>query len=229
MKCIIVEDEKLAQQVIATHLQRFVRFQLMGICSNTAEAMAILAKEDIDLMFLDIQLPGTNGLQFLDSLENPPLVIITTAYPEYAADSYEYNVVDYLLKPISFERFSKAINRISDGRFDSGIKEKDSQHGNHIFIKSSSKFFKINFADIIYIEGMRDYLKIHTLTGTVVTHQTMQQMEEILPAGFIRIHRSYIVSVPHIKSISGNTIEIADTSLPIGNLYKEQVMKLTWR
>lgn len=229
MKCIIVDDEKLAQQVIENHLRQNQRFQLAAVCSNTAEASAILASEDIDLMFLDIQLPGTNGLQFLDALPKPPLVILITAYAEYAVKSYEYNVVDYLLKPVSYERFSKAVNKIADGRLFAGTKEMQPSYGDHIFIKSSSKFFRINFTDIIYIEGMRDYLKIHTGTGIVVTHQTMQQMEEVLPAGFIRIHRSYIVSIQHIRSISGNMVETEKETLPVGNLYKENIMKLTGR
>lgn len=227
IRCIIVEDEKLAQQVIESHLRQSGRFELVGVCSNTIEAKSLLETKDVDLMFLDIQLPGTNGLEFLHSLPNPPLVVLTTAYPEYALESYEYNVVDYLLKPISFERFSKTVSKIADGKL--LAKENQPAHGDHIFIKSSSKFFRINFSDIVYIEGMKDYLKIHTLTGTIVTHQTMQEMELALPKQFIRIHKSYIVAVPHIKSIAGNAVETAKATVPIGSSYKEQVMGLMKR
>lgn len=231
IKCIIVEDERLAQQVIQSHLQKTDRCELVGICSNTAEAKELLGKNDIDLMFLDIQLPGMTGLDFLRTLEDPPLVILTTAYPEYALESYEYNVVDYLLKPISLERFSKAINKIIDGKLFTGTPpEKEPLPGDHIFIKSNSKFFRIDFNDIIYIEGMKDYLKIHTTNNTLVTHQTMQEMEQLLPARqFIRIHKSYIVAISHIESVFGNSIEMKKATLPVGTSYKESITRLIGR
>lgn len=229
MKCIIVEDERLAQQVIENHLQRCGRFELAGICSNVQEAQTILDKDDIDIMFLDIQLPGTTGLQFLRTLTDPPLVVLTTAYTEYAVESYEYNVVDYLLKPISFERFSKAVDKIVEGNTAAGsMKQSSEVKGDHIFIKSGSRFFRVNFDEIVFIEAMKDYLKIHTNTVTLVTHQTMQEMEELLPSKqFIRIHRSYIVAIPQIKSIYGNAVETSKGEIAIGTSYKDQVMKLT--
>jgi DNA-binding LytR/AlgR family response regulator len=228
IKCIIVEDELLAQQVIQSHLQKAERFELVGICGNAAEAQELLGKQDVDLMFLDIQLPGMTGLNFLRSLANPPLVVLTTAYAEYALESYEFNIVDYLLKPISFERFSKTISKIVDGKLLLQSKpEENNTPGDHIFIKSNSKFFKINFPDIIYIEGMRDYLKIHTHENTLVTHQTMQEMEQLLPAKqFIRIHKSYIVAIAHIQSIYGNTVEMGKAAIPVGINYREKVMGL---
>jgi DNA-binding LytR/AlgR family response regulator len=150
----------LAQQVIQSHLQKAERFELIGVCSNAMEAQELLNKHEVDLMFLDIQLPGMTGLNFLRSLTNPPLVVVTTAYAEYALESYEFNVIDYLLKPISFDRFSKTINKIVDGKFLLQNKaENGDVTGDHIFIKSNSKFFKIDFPDIIYIEGMKDYLE----------------------------------------------------------------------
>ncbi|MEP6845619.1 MAG: LytTR family DNA-binding domain-containing protein [Panacibacter sp.] len=231
IKCIIVEDEMLAQQVIQSHLQKAERFELVGTCNNAVEAQEMLSKRDVDLMFLDIQLPGMTGLHFLRSLTNPPLVVLTTAYAEYALESYEFNVIDYLLKPISFERFSKAINKIFDGKLLLQNKAEDgSATGDHIFIKSNSKFFKINFPDIIFMEGMRDYLKIHTQENTLVTHQTMQDMEQLLPSKqFIRVHKSYIIAVAHIKSIYGNSIEMGKATIPIGISYKEKVMGLIGR
>jgi DNA-binding LytR/AlgR family response regulator len=231
IKCIIVEDEILAQQVIQSHLQKVERFELLGICSNAMEAQDLMNKKDIDLMFLDIQLPGMTGLNFLRTLVNPPLVVLTTAYAEYALESYEFNVIDYLLKPVSFERFSKTINKIVDGNFLLQNKTAgNSVPGDHIFIKSSSKFFKINFPDIIYIEGMKDYLKIHTRENTLVTHQTMQEMEQLLPSKqFIRVHKSYIIALAHIESIYGNTIEMGKAAIPVGLSYKEKVMGLISR
>src|SRR6478735_3528568 len=152
------------------------------MCSNALEARDVLNSQDVDLMFLDIQLPGMTGLHFLRTLQTPPLVVLTTAYAEYAVESYEFNVIDYLLKPISFERFSKAVDKIVDGRlFSVPLKEKSNIEADHIFIKSNSKFFKVNFSEIIYVEGMKDYLKIHTKEYNLITHQTMNDMEKILP------------------------------------------------
>ncbi|MEO6719038.1 MAG: LytTR family DNA-binding domain-containing protein [Ferruginibacter sp.] len=231
IKCIIVEDEMLAQQVIQSHLQQTPGFELLAICSNALEAKEVLNKQEIDLIFLDIQLPGMTGLNFLRSLHSPPLVVLTTAYAEYALESYEFNVIDYLLKPISFERFSKAISKIVDGRlFTQVAKENDNTPADHIFVKSNSKFFKVNFSEIIYIESMKDYLKIHTAEYKLVTHQTMNDMERILLSRqFIRVHKSYIVAVPYIRSIYGNSIEIEKVTIPIGNSYKDNVMNLIGR
>ncbi|MEO5892948.1 MAG: LytTR family DNA-binding domain-containing protein [Ferruginibacter sp.] len=230
-KCIIVEDEALAQHVIQSHLQQFGEFELVATCNNALEATEVLHTHEVDLIFLDIQLPGMTGLNFLRTLSAPPLVVLTTAYPEYALESYEFNVIDYLLKPISFERFSKAVNKIADGRlFTQVVKEKDNQAPDHIFIKSSSKFFKVRFSEIIYIEGMKDYLKIHTTESKLVTHQTMGDMEKILPANqFIRVHKSYIIAVAHIRSVYGNIIEIQKLTIPIGSIYKERVMNIIGR
>jgi len=230
IKCIIVEDETLAQQVIQNHLQKIDSFELVGICNNAIEAKDVLNKQEVDLIFLDIQLPGMTGLNFLRSLENPPLVVLTTAYAEYALESYEFNVIDYLLKPISFERFSKTVNKITEGRlFAQPSKDKENLH-DHIFIKSNSKFFKVNFSEIVYIESMKDYLKIHTTEYKLITHQTMNEMEKILPAKqFIRIHKSYIIALGYIKSIYGNSVDMQNATLPIGINYKEKVMNFIIR
>jgi DNA-binding LytR/AlgR family response regulator len=226
IRCIIIEDERLAQDVIINHLQRSGRFNLVGVYRTALEAKEALEKMEIDLIFLDIQLPGMTGLHFLRSLSNPPLVVFTTAYPEYALESYEFNVVDYLLKPISFERFSKTIDKIMDGKI---IKTASDEikpfFREHIFIRSNSKFLRIGFAEIIYVEGMKDYLKIHTADNIIVTHQTMGEMENILPPGqFIRIHKSYMVAFARIKSVFGNSVELEKAMLPIGLLYKEKMM-----
>jgi two-component system response regulator LytT len=228
IKCIIVEDETLAQDVIKSHLQRFDRLELVAVCRNAREAMEILPNKEVDVMFLDIHLPGMTGLDFLRSLTDPPLVVLTTAHVEYALESYEFSVIDYLVKPISFERFARAINKIIDGRlFSPAGQERDRPAGDHIFIKSNSKFFKVNFPEIIYVEGMKDYLKIHTPDYMLVTHQTMNELEKILPFGqFMRIHKSYIVAIAHIRSIYGNSVELEKTTLPIGINYKDKVMEL---
>ncbi|MEO5592075.1 MAG: response regulator transcription factor [Chitinophagaceae bacterium] len=227
IRCIIIEDERLAQDVIKSHLQQVAdRFTLVGSYRNAPDAKEALEKEEVDVIFLDIQLPGMTGLNFLRSLSNPPLVVFTTAYPEYALESYEFNVIDYLLKPVSFERFSKTIDKIIDGKiFKTPGSDTQPFYREHIFIRSNSRFFRISFADIIYIEGMKDYLKIHTTEHVIITHQTMGEMENILPSGkFIRIHKSYIVAFGHIKSVFGNSVDMGKSMLPIGLVYKERVM-----
>ena len=230
IKCIIVEDETLAQDVIRNHLARIDQLELIGVYRNAREAMEALDKQEVDVMFLDIRLPGMSGLHFLRSLSDPPLVVLTTAYAEYALESYEFNVIDYLLKPISFERFSKAVNKLLDGRLYSLAGKETPPPGDHIFIKSNSKFFRVNFSEILYVQGMKDYLKVHTPDYTLITHQTMNDLEKTLPARqFIRVHRSYLVSVRHIKTIYGNSIELGKETIPIGLNYKDTVMNLIGR
>jgi len=226
IRCIIVDDEVLAQQVIQSHLLRMDSLKLMGIANNALEAAYLLKNLEIDLIFLDIQLPGMTGLNFLRSLVNPPLVVLTTAYAEYALESYEFSVIDYLLKPISLERFMKAVNKITEGRlFANTIGEKTNSLVEHIFIKSGSKYFKVNYSEVLYVQGMKDYLKIYTVEHRLVTHQTMSDMEAILPARlFMRVHKSYIIAISKIKSVFNNGIEIGDTTIPIGNSYRTRVM-----
>lgn len=226
IKCIIVEDETLAQEVIQSHLQRIDQFELVGICRNAQDALEALKTLEVDVMFLDIRLPGMTGLHLLRLLPDPPLVVLTTAYAEYALESYEFSVIDYLLKPISFERFSKAVNKITDGRLFSNPSPGGSAQ-DHIFIKSNSKFFKVNFQEILYVQSMKDYLKIHTPEYTLVTHQTMNELERSLPARqFIRVHKSYIVALAHIKTIYGNSVELGNTTIPIGISYKDAIMAM---
>lgn len=216
----------MAQDVIKSHLQESGRFNLVGTYRNAPEAKEAIEKEEIDLIFLDIQLPGMTGLNFLRSLTNPPLVVFTTSYPEYALESYEFNVIDYLLKPISYERFSKTIDKIIDGKIFKTVNA-ETKHLNreYIFIRSNGKFYRISFSDIIYVEGMKDYLKIHTPDHVIITHQTMGETENILPANqFIRIHKSYIVAVARIKAVSGNAVDIGNTQLPIGLQHKDRIM-----
>jgi len=231
LKCIIVEDEVLAQDVLKSHLAHLGSLELVGVYRNALEAEQALKSQEVDIMFLDIRLPGMTGLQFLSSLNDSPLVVLTTAYAEYALESYEFNVIDYLLKPISFERFSRAVNKILDNRlFSAAAKEADPFSTDHIFIRSNSKFFRVNFSEILYVQGSRDYLKIHTPDYSLITHQTMNDLEKSLPARqFIRVHKSYIVALRHIRSIYGNSIELGKTTIPIGVSYKDAVMNLIGR
>jgi DNA-binding LytR/AlgR family response regulator len=231
LKCIIVEDEVLAQDVIRNHLLRLGQIELLGVYRTAPEAQTALQNLDVDVLFLDIRLPGMSGLHFLRGLADPPLVVLTTAYAEYALESYEFNVIDYLLKPISFERFSKAVNKILDGRLYSlSSTPAEAKDEDHIFIKSNSKFFRVDFSEILYVQGMKDYLKLYTPDFTLVTHHTMNEMEKTLPSRqFLRVHRSYIVAIKHIRAIYGNSIELGKVTIPIGVNYKDTVMDLIGR
>ena len=226
-----MEDEVLAQDVIRNHLARIGQIELLGVYRTAPEAMVALEHLEVDILFLDIRLPGMSGLHFLRGLSDPPLVVLTTAYAEYALESYEFNVIDYLLKPISFERFSKAVNKILDGRLYSlASTPVEARDEDHIFIKSNSKFFRVDFAEILYVQGMKDYLKLFTPDFTLVTHHTMNEMEKTLPSRqFLRVHRSYIVATKHIRAIYGNSIELGKVTIPIGVNYKDAVMDLVGR
>lgn len=230
IRCIIIEDEVLAQQVIINHLAQTEVLELVATCSNALEATEILDRESIDLIFLDIQLPGMTGLSFLRNLQNPPLVIMTTAYSEYALESYDFNVVDYLLKPISVDRFRKAITKLTSGRSYPALITKKDESPDHLFIKSGSKYFRITLNEIVYVQGMKDYLKIHTKEHRLIIHQTMTEMERILPSrDFVRVHKSYLVALQSIKTISGNIIDMGIAEIPIGNIYKPNITNLLVR
>ena len=205
--------------------------ELLGVYRTAPEAQTALLHLDVDVLFLDIRLPGMSGLHFLRSLADPPLVVLTTAYAEYALESYEFNVIDYLLKPISFERFAKAVNKILDGRlYSKASTPVEAKDEDHIFIKSNSKFFRVDFSEILYVQGMKDYLKLYTPDFTLVTHHTMNEMEKTLPSRqFLRVHRSYIVAIKHIRAIYGNSIELGKVTIPIGVNYKDTVMDLIGR
>ncbi|HEV2353613.1 MAG TPA: LytTR family DNA-binding domain-containing protein [Puia sp.] len=231
LKCIIVEDETLAQDVLKSHLDRLGSLELAGVYRNAREAEAALRTREIDIMFLDIRLPGMSGLQFLGGLRDSPLVVLTTAYAEYALESYEFNVIDYLLKPISFERFSRAVSKVVDNRiFTAAAKDADPFSTDHIFVRSNGKFFRVNFSEILFVQGRRDYLKIHTPDYSLITHQTMNDLEQSLPSRqFIRVHKSYIIALRHIRAIYGNSIELGKVTIPIGVSYKDAVMNLLGR
>lgn len=228
LKCIIVDDEPLAQEVLENYVQRIGgELHLVKKCSNALDAFQSLHDEKIDLLFLDIQMPVIDGLSFLKSLKNPPAVILTTAYPNHAIEGFELDVVDYLLKPISFERFLKAVNKVMDQR-KAIINGEDMT--DYMFVKVDSKLVKVNYADIVYIEGMKDYLKIFVKERPLVVHQTMKKIEDLLPRNkFIRVHKSYIVSINAVNSIVGNFIEINGKEIPIGANYKDHLIKLVFK
>lgn len=240
LNCIIVDDEPLALSILATHISKIKSLHLIQECSNAMEAFEAMHKNKIDLLFLDINMPVISGLSFLRSLKEPPAVILTTAYTEYALEGFELDAIDYLLKPISFERFNKAVNKVLANKnidkvttiletHEPTTTTIDTTSKNYFFVKSSGKLIKVNFNEINYVEGMKDYLKIHTSSQTIVTHQTMKAMEELLPTNlFMRVHKSYIIAINSIKTIDGSSIflDINKTEIPLGSSYKDALMDI---
>lgn len=229
MNVIIVDDEPLAQEVLETYVSKFPALNLIAKCSNAVEAFDVLNNNSIDLMFLDIQMPQISGIDFLKTLPNPPQVIFTTAYSEYAMAGYELNVVDYLLKPISLDRFAKAVNKAvaKELQENEPTIPASTETADYIFVKADKKLIKIRFDQINYIEGLKDYVILHTPNGRVVTLQTMKSLEVKLPSDiFMRVHRSFIVNMGNISIIEGNTVQIEKKIIPIGKNYKDVLLSI---
>ena len=233
MRCIAVDDEKLVLDLLVDNISQVPYLQLVKACRNAIEAIEILQQEKIDLIFLDIQMPKLSGLQFIQSLQQPPMVILITAYEKYALEGYNLNVVDYLLKPVPFERFLKACNKAKK-LFDLG-KEKPVQKEqlpDHIFINVEYTLVKILFADILFIEGLKDYIKIHLVSSSkpVLTKMSLKGMEEKLPAGkFVRVHKSYIIAADKITIIKRDLVYLGNNEIPVSDFYKENLSKITNR
>lgn len=225
LNCLIVDDEPLAQDVLEAYLAEEPELNLVRKCSNALEAREALKNLDVDLIFLDIQMPEISGIDFLKSLENPPMVILTTAFPNYAVEGFNLDAVDYLLKPIPEDRFKKAIAKVKDlYLMRHPENSKNTEEDDHIFVKADQKLVKLKYDDIFYVEALADYVKIHTFEKRIITLQTMKKMEERLPSDrFIRVHRSFIVGIGKIKSISGNKIELDQQQIPIGKNYKNSL------
>lgn len=226
IKTLIVDDEPLALDVLDTHLSRIPNIKIIQRCSNAFEAQECLNEGGIDLMFLDIQMPKMTGIEFLKGLENPPRVIFTTAYSEHAVEGFELDAIDYLLKPVSFDRLQKAVNKASEQiAADRAKALEGEEHLDHIFVKADKKLIKIKYEDILYIEGLKDYVIIKMPTGRVITLQTMKSLEERLPSdNFMRIHRSYIVNLKKIDALNGGQVEVNKQQLPIGKNYKDVLL-----
>lgn len=228
IKTLLVDDEPLALQVLENYVSQLPELELAGMCSNAIEANEKIQNEDIDLICLDIKMPQISGIDFLKSLKNPPLVIFTTAFSNYALESYSLDVVDYLLKPISFDRFMMAINKVTERM---NNKKSLSQHeDDYFYVKADKKLIRVKYDDIIYIEGLKDYVIIRVDESRIVTLQTMKSLTDKLPDDrFIRVHRSYLVNIDRINSIMGNMIEVFEKGktklIPIGKNYKDDLME----
>ncbi|MFT4645439.1 MAG: two-component system LytT family response regulator [Planctomycetota bacterium] len=220
-KCIVVDDEELARRLIKRHLSELEDFELVASCESAIEALKIIKEESIDLMFLDIEMPLLKGTDFLKNLNQKPKVIFTTAYREYALEGFELNVVDYLLKPINFTRFLKAIEKF----LESTNKVIESSVFKYIYIQSNKKNIKIVLDDVLYIESLKEYVQIHFKNRKVIFKGGITAFEQKLDHHFVRVHRSYIVNINKITAYTKSDIEIGRIEIPIGDSYKDRVLK----
>lgn len=238
LNVLIVDDEPLALDVLETYISQMPELRLVKRCSNALEANEALKSHKIDLMFLDIQMPQLTGIDFVKTLSDPPMIVFTTAYPNYAIQGFDLNALDYLLKPISLERFMKSVNK--------AVEQSELANADHqpvagapavndgldfFFVKADKKLVKVNFDDIIYIEGLKDYVIIRLMQGRIITLQTMKNLEDRLPKNlFRRIHRSFIVAMDKVMAIEGNMVEVMEKDkpklLPIGKNYRDELLQL---
>lgn len=222
IKCIIIDDEPLAGEVIATHLKEFSNMELLGSYTNPLDALLLIESGEVDAVFIDINMPKMNGLDFIRSLDASPYFIITTAYREYAVESFDLDVFDYLVKPVPFTRFLKSINKLSQKMMTEQSAEQV-QHSNEksfIFLKVDKKLIKIKFEDIYFIESLKDYIKVFTKTGDYLAHKSLSGITEELPQNlFLRIHRSFTVALDKIQALEGNSVMVTDKRIPIGRKY----------
>jgi DNA-binding LytR/AlgR family response regulator len=236
IRCLVIDDELLARNYIKDYVSKIPQLELVGEFNSPLKANELVKSGSIDLLFLDIQMPDITGIDYLKSLSKKPEIILTTAYQEYAIEGFNQSVADYLLKPFSFERFYKAVNKVIDKlelKLSGGEEEAIPMQAQTTFtdeylsIRADRKFYKINFTDLKYIEGQKAYVTFYTKNKNITALASLRELEESLPKGkFIRIHKSYIVSIQDIASLEGNMIEIDNQQLPVGKSYKEAVMKL---
>ena len=224
--CIIVDDESVARDIIATHLSRINKIEVIAQCKNAIEAFNFINNNDVDLIFLDINMPEISGISFAKSINKNIKIIFTTAYRDYAVEGFDLQAVDYLLKPIPFERLLKAVNRYFEvNTVQSDIQLKPMDDNDFIFVRSDRRMLKITFSDIIYIESLSDYIKIHLKDQCIVTRETISAIEAKLPQkDFLRIHRSYIISLKKIESFTNEEVTVNRKALPISRSYKKDVL-----
>jgi DNA-binding LytR/AlgR family response regulator len=231
LRCLLVDDEPPAREIIRRYIQTVPMLELAGEFGNALQAMAFLQQHPIDLIFLDIRMPQLNGNEFLKAVKNPPPVIFTTAHAEYALEGYELDVIDYLLKPIQFDRFIKAVNKAFafKGQHVQEAKpaSEEPKQDNFVYFRADRKMVKVMLNDIRYIESMKDYVKVFTNDDVIITKQSLNSVEAMLPEKqFIRTHRSFIVSLSKVKSYTHELIEINKEEIPIGKLYRNEVLKM---
>ena len=230
IRCLVIDDEPPAREIIRRYIEQVPTLQLVGECANAIQAFTLLQQQQVDLLFLDIRMPQLNGTDFIKTLKNPPKVIFTTAFSEYAVEGYELDAIDYLLKPIPFDRFLKAVNKAYQfalPKNEIAVSPEEKKNDSFVYFRADRKMVKVMLQDINYIESMKDYVKVFTTSGTIITKQSISSVEAMLPEkNFIRTHRSFIVSLDKIKTFTAELIEIDKTEVPIGKLYRNGVMKV---
>ena len=220
IRCLIVDDEPLAREVLESYVEDMPTLELVACCSDAMEALDWLDQEQIDLLFLDINMPKLSGINFYKSLSQKPKVIFTTAYSNHAVEGFELEAVDYLLKPFSFERFVKAVNKVQ-------VDQRESQTADFIMLKADKKTHKINFNKILYFESIGDYVKLHLEEGkTLIINETLRKLEEMLPKNFLRVHKSFIIALTQLEYLEGNQAKIGEIKIPIGQSYRDKVNAL---
>ena len=230
-KCLIVDDEPLARDLIRNYIEKLDGFQIVGECADAMKALKALRDHPVDLMFMDIQMPQITGIEFLKTLKKPPKVIITTAYRQYAIEGFDLDVVDFLLKPITFERFLKAVNKyyqvnVNEQQQLSVVTGNAYSDEPFIYVKENKRVLKIHLHEILYMEGLSEYVQIYTEDKKIVTKNSMTNMQSKLPdSEFMRIHKSYIVSMSKIQAFTTSTVEVPGKKLPIGRSYKNAVLE----
>ena len=224
IRCIAIDDEPLALDLVEDFVSKVPFLELVQSFSSALEALEILRNQTIDLLFLDIQMPDISGLQFIKSLENPPKVIFTTAYANHAVEGFNVDAVDYLLKPFTFERFLKAANKAQQHISTENTGNSPSSVASYMFVKSGYDMVKVDFHSIYYIEGLKDYVKIHTSEKMVIALLSMKSLEDTLPSQFFRVHRSYIINFDHLESVSRRSLLVAKTEIPLGDMYRDSFM-----
>lgn len=234
IRCIAIDDEPLALELLEDNISKVPYLQLVAQCDNAIEAMKILQQQPVDLIFLDIQMPGLTGLQFIQSMTERPMIILITAYEKYALDGFNLDVVDYLVKPVSLDRFVKACNKANE-LYQLKLKPKESavasnSNAEYFFVNVDYSLLKVVFNDIVYIEGLKDYIKIHLKSSSkaIITRLSMKSLEEQLPGSqFVRIHKSYIVSVKHITALKKSSVFIDAIELPVSDNYRDIISTIT--
>jgi two-component system LytT family response regulator len=227
IKCVIIDDEPLAIQLLQKHIAQLDFFEIVATCNNAIGALGVLNTKTVDLLFLDIKMPQLSGLDLLKTLRNPPKTILTTAYREFALEGFELGVIDYLLKPITFDRFFKAIERYLNTTNHAVPELLSSSEAQFIYLKSGHKYFKVDTRDILYAESLKDYVNVHTREKVITSKYKISDLEKELEGkGFLRIHRSYIVNMLHITAFTAYDVEINKLELPIGDSYKAYVHKM---
>jgi DNA-binding LytR/AlgR family response regulator len=225
MNCLIIDDEPIARKGLEEYVRDIDFLHLVGQCENPLKASTFLTEHQVDLIFLDIHMPKISGIDFLKTLRNPPLVIFTTAFPQYALEGYELDVTDYLVKPITFERFLKAAQKAHEVFSLKRLAGQPREETDYFFVKCDSKFEKLFFRDVLYVESLQNYVVIHTAEKKLITYITLSGLESQLPKDqFLKVHKSFVISVPHVKVIEGNEIVIGESRIPISRNLKDEVV-----